>query len=508
MNYKLLLIIYLLIQSSVVSGFPNPETAIDKINAKDLEFTNKAFFHAVSFNRHDDIKWFIKAGMNPNEIKNENGQFAIHVANGTRVDTMRLLLELGADPNVTDKYGNTALHSAAFTNSSKLLGMLLTEGVDINAKNSRGKSALHIIINRGHATILEHLLRVGAQVNEEDNEGKTPLMGAIEAGRHEMISMLIKYDADINYRPTEKRAKNLTPLILAIRKNDIHAVRILIDSGVDVNRTSPTGFTPIMIALMEANSEIIALLLDNKAQVSHKGGRKINALQLCVKNGWFDLCNMLLKVNNEHAISQSESEPLIYEAIRRQDTDRLRYLFKLGLVADFGTTLHSRPLVRAVMNDDYESVSLLIRNGVDVNWREPGTGQSIAFVLGRSQMTSKKMLEILLKSQLDLNIADIAGRTPLMIAAASGNTDTLEAMIHAGANIDVMNKLSLTALDLAVRAGRIQNVKALLNAGAKLYSGSTEEVTVGKIETTQAYKSAIQYELKHIESLLREREDR
>ena len=52
------------------------------------------------------------------------------------------------------------------------------------------------------------------------------------------------------------------PLIIATENNNLRSVRILINSGVDVNERSEDGMTALIFAAMNGNLEIMEILLE------------------------------------------------------------------------------------------------------------------------------------------------------------------------------------------------------------------------------------------------------
>ena len=311
--------------AAVAADYPDPETSKQKIKVKDLDFTATAFMHAVAFERHDDIRWYIEAGMDVNKVTDNYGNYAIHdAANGTREDTVKLLLSLGANPGLKNRNQYTALHYAAHNHTPGLIQNLLDKGADINARTDRGRTGLHFAAERGRQDIVEFLIRAGATVDAKDNDGNTPLMIAIKKGRYEILSTLIKAGANINFSSEERDVKNLTPLIQALRLHDSDLASHLIHAGADVNATSDTGFTPLMIAQIENDAINMAQLLNHGAKVDDKGGRKKTPLQMCLESKRYSLCDLLIKAGAEFNPASKEMYKSLYNATNLQQIDMLQ----------------------------------------------------------------------------------------------------------------------------------------------------------------------------------------
>jgi len=63
---------------------------------------------------------------------------------------------------------------------------------------------------------------------------------------------------------------------------------------------------------------------------------------------------------------------------------------------------------------------------------------------------------------------DRFGRTSLHLASLRGDTEIVELLLEAGANVNIKNKFGWTPLHLAAREGHIDIVQMLLEAGANI----------------------------------------
>lgn len=70
-------------------------------------------------------------------------------------------------------------------------------------------------------------------------------------------------------------------------------------------------------------------------------------------------------------------------------------------------------------------------------------------------------------NDVNVNMTDEQGNTPLIEAARFGHDDTARALIEHGANVQAKNKAGQTALMLAVSNGHDDVVRVLKEAGAR-----------------------------------------
>ncbi|MDP2681544.1 MAG: ankyrin repeat domain-containing protein [Deltaproteobacteria bacterium] len=91
----------------------------------------------------------------------------------------------------------------------------------------------------------------------------TPLMSAIERGNINAVKELLNKGADVN----EKDSGGWTPLLGAAYWGNTEAAKLLIDKGADVNATNNRGWTPLLRAALMGNTEIAKLLIEKGANI-------------------------------------------------------------------------------------------------------------------------------------------------------------------------------------------------------------------------------------------------
>jgi ankyrin repeat protein len=73
-------------------------------------------------------------------------------------------------------------------------------------------------------------------------------------------------DADFSdVNATSKDGDNA--LHCVVRWGDLAAARALIDAGIDVNKAGDLGYTPLHVACMEGNAEMVKLLIESGADL-------------------------------------------------------------------------------------------------------------------------------------------------------------------------------------------------------------------------------------------------
>jgi len=147
--------------------------------------------------------------------------------------TAALLLEKGANPNVKNNYGETPIMLAAKNNDIVLVKLLVSKGVSINSKDGKGNPVLTEAVNKNNPEFVRYLLENGASVNVKDmwmNKEKTALMIAIENyANMDIIELMVAKGADLNAKDSDGN----TPLMIAVDRNNLPAVKLLVEKGAE-----------------------------------------------------------------------------------------------------------------------------------------------------------------------------------------------------------------------------------------------------------------------------------
>lgn len=122
-----------------------------------------------------------------------------------------------------------------------------------------------------------------------------------------------------------------------------------------------------------------------------------------------------------------------------------------------------RRLAEAIRARDPKRVRAAIAAGASIEGQDGKTALHLAAEWGDQQV-----IEALPKARVKkmLDELDAADRTPLMYAAARGNTASARALLDLGAKVNARNSTGDTALRVAASDGTVEVAKLLLEAGA------------------------------------------
>ena len=219
------------------------------------------------------------------------------------------------------------------------------------------------------------LIKMGANTNAV-NWYQTPLINAIDADNLELVNILIDNGADVDF----SNKMTLYPLQMAIFRNNYHMVMLLLDRGeADVNihfDNEMSAETPLILAAADANTSegIFELLCDVfDADINFRDRNKQTAL--------------------DHAI---------YHENKKSATALLKY----GAKRDIETL--RRAVNGAIINGNFEMVSLLINQGFDINEKTSDNENILMLCVSGSMYFGNKlaMAKLLIANGIDVNCPD------------------------------------------------------------------------------------------------------
>jgi len=190
-----------------------------------------------------------------------------------------------------------------------------------------------------------------------------------------------------------------------------------------------------------------------------------------------------------------------YAAIRQGDLAKLESLLKAAGSANTPDDRGITPLMYAAVAGSPESMTLLIRNGADVDARnalgstaliwsvsepkkvrlllEAGANVNVASNEGRTGLfvaamsdNSADVVRLLLSKGADPRVVDRGKMTPLHAATVGGDTDTVRLLVDAGLDVNAVDVGGYTPLMNAAQNGNVAAVRLLLSRGASVYAVS------------------------------------
>ncbi|KAK3712863.1 hypothetical protein RRG08_055223 [Elysia crispata] len=238
------------------------------------------------YNLLDMIKFLVESGASVNRVNPNDSPLVFAIKNDCNLDVLLSLLEHGADVNeIGDDEGNTPLTAVFDRRSTRhptFLEALLKAGADPNKANSDGKTALHLAVCIGKDDLgsIKQLISAGADLEACDLDGMTPLLLAASEWQPEVIKLLKECGA--NMKAVDNGGKNAVFQTFEKGYGDGHdeTLQMVASDKDQVNLQMPDGLTPLILAVKEDDIKAIEILLEAGADPHKKNNNQKTALSI------------------------------------------------------------------------------------------------------------------------------------------------------------------------------------------------------------------------------------
>jgi ankyrin repeat protein len=224
--------------------------------------------------------------INSPDIPDESGMCPIHWAvwKGNEA-CVRILLEKGADVDCLNGGLNSPLLLATARGHDTVARLLIEKGADPCLRNLRDRDAVFMAVLFGHSCkglpwLLQLLTSKGLNLNQVDSIGATPLHVCAEKNLARPVRMLVDSGADVN---VIHQVNKLTPLQMACNQShpDVETIRSFLDKGSNPNWRDSKGRTAFEM-VMAAHSKRLDGNSDKANEMGSDGVDKISESSMSI----------------------------------------------------------------------------------------------------------------------------------------------------------------------------------------------------------------------------------
>jgi len=222
-----------------------------------------------------------------------------------------------------------------------------------------------------------------------------------------------------------------SPLIEAVKKQDVQAVRSLLKQKIDPNATEADGFTALHWAAQRNDLQLVDLLLGVGANARTSTRYNISPLYLAAVNGNAAIMERLLKAGADPNATAQEGQTM---------------------------------LMTAALSGKADAVRLLLTRGATVDTKEPYRGQTA--LMWAAAEGNSAAVDVLLEAGASLTLKSNGGFTPLLFAVRNAHLDTAVTLLKRGANVNDVAPDGSSALSIATVNAFFELASVLLDHGA------------------------------------------
>uniref|UniRef100_A0A7N6A328 Ankyrin repeat domain 28b n=1 Tax=Anabas testudineus TaxID=64144 RepID=A0A7N6A328_ANATE len=382
----------------------------------------------------------------------------------------------GARVNAKDNKWLTPLHRAVASCSEDAVAVLLKHSADVNARDKNWQTPLHVAASNKAVRCAEALVPLLSNVNVSDRAGRTALHHAAFSGHVEMVKLLLSRGANINaFDKKDRRAIHWaaymgeTALITKIKTYFIDPLgRLLLDGCTQMivilwsfSVLMPHECVPNVLLLVICHLEVVKLLVDSGAEVDCKDKKAYTPLHAAASSGMSSTVHYLLSLG----VHSKDGKTPLHMAATHGRFSCSQALIQNGAEIDCEDKSRNTALHIAARYGHELIITALIKHGANTTQRgvHGMFPLHLAALSGYSDCCRK-----LLSSGFDIDTSDDFGRTCLHAAAAGGNLECLNLLLNIGADFNRRDNFGRTPLHYASANCNYQCVFALVGSGSSI----------------------------------------
>lgn len=452
---------------------------------KEAEFSP---VYLAACNGHADIlESLVKAGADVNTMSSDDGRGPLHIAYDFP-DVARVLLKNGAELNRASS-SRPPLLLASRHNYPEVVKVYLQYKPNLEIEHPNGMTALSMATAQGNSEIVRLLLEAGANVNHLTQNKEFPLqycLAGFNDFKEDILRALLEYSPSLNLVD----ADGDTALNCLTPETPVSFIRLLINAGADPEICNKSGWTPICMAVIANNIDVVKYLLSKKVRVNiaaENGGplhlacsiRSFELTKILVDGGadvnfvtsgnigtplhstydWiFDGEDEVIggEVNGQNGVN----DPIHIDDQEVDEVNGQDKAYNQDTKNDRENLFRINPRERAKK----QIIEYLIEAGAGVNV----FGGRFGYPLNAACLHgTPDIIKSLLDKRARLDVEDGMGRRPVHLAAYR-TLDHFELTLDGATNLSVKDKLERTPLHYAVMSGQVELVRRVLDLSVGL----------------------------------------
>lgn len=178
-----------------------------------------------------------------------------------------LIKEHGAVLKERPDFGNT-IHIAAKSGHAPAIKQLVKSGLDVDVKGAENATALLVAASHGHVPAVKTLIDLRADADHHSDKQLSALHIALLGGKKQVADVLLKSGAGVKMDELSEGGRKHLHAAAAIGHTQL--VKVLLDNRADIESPDGAGFVPVMLATQHGHMPVVKLLVERRADVDKK----------------------------------------------------------------------------------------------------------------------------------------------------------------------------------------------------------------------------------------------
>ena len=189
-------------------------------------------------------------------------------------------------------------------------------------------------------------------------EANLKLHHAVLTNEPKAVQKYLKKGASVDYREAKR---GWTPLLFAIEDGNSEIVKLLIDQGADVNIVSTmNNVSPLQRAAAKGDLDIVKMLVRQGADIDHQDAKlRSTPLMWATVNGHINTARYLLENDALFNVRGNRGESALFLAVSTEQIDMVALLVSYNAITDRPDIYGNTPLQKAKELKNIKIINLL-----------------------------------------------------------------------------------------------------------------------------------------------------
>ncbi|CAD7797445.1 Phosphocholine transferase AnkX [Chryseobacterium aquaeductus] len=416
-----------------------PGNSVDKIT-----HDGRIYLHWAAMSGNAEIvKYLIAKGSDVNKGDARGNTPLVFGASAgmNNKEIYEMFFKAGVDPK--KKYGNgqTILHIAiAGDQNLEFTNYLISKGLSLKDVDVKGSTVFDYAASMGNIELLKKIQAQGIKATQQ------ALINASQGTRRTSNGLnVFQYlidDVKLDPKTTNQEGANLLSVI-ARKPNQSEIIYYLISKGADANKLDENGNNALMIASGGKDMDNVKSLLAKTKDINIQNANGESALTQAFKSGSSEVVAYLLENKANPEVKDIKGNNLAYYVIQS---------YRPGSSATQGGSNNG------TKKDDFaEKLNLLQSKGIDLKVPQADGNTVLLLAIAKNDLGLLKKLE---PFKIDVNAKNAESMTALHKASLIAKDDQiLKYLVGIGAKKDIKTEFEETAYDLASENEYLQKSK-------------------------------------------------